>query len=168
MGSEMCIRDRGRPERRQQRPLSLREHTGRRRRRADTEIVRSRRATCVAKRAGDVFSPAAAFRTNRPTCVSTQFQLGFDSVRRSGRHTRTRSVGARKMVFQAGQIEACRPSERAKSRPNSQVRAKKWSQSATQPAERIFFSQSNAAGRTRERNAARRGAHAGGSVRGPV
>ena len=46
---------RGRPERRQQRPGSLREHTGRRRRRADTEIVRSCRATCVAKRAGDVF-----------------------------------------------------------------------------------------------------------------
>ena len=64
---------RGRPERRQQRPGSLREHTGRRRRRADTEIVRSCRATCVAKRAGDVFSSAAAFRTNRPTCVSTQF-----------------------------------------------------------------------------------------------
>ena len=64
---------RGRPERRQQRPGSLREHTGRRRRRADTKIVRSCRATCVAKRAGDVFSSAAAFRTNRPTCVSTQF-----------------------------------------------------------------------------------------------
>ena len=64
---------RGRPERRQQRPGSLREHTGRRPRRADTEIVRSCRATCVAKRAGDVFSSAAAFGTNRPTCVSTQF-----------------------------------------------------------------------------------------------
>ena len=49
------------------------ERTGRRPRRADTKIVRSCRATCLAKRAGDVFSSAAAFRTNRPTCVSTQF-----------------------------------------------------------------------------------------------
>ena len=63
-------------------------------------------------------------------------------------------MGACKTIVRAGQIEARRPSERAKSRPNSQVRAKKRSRSATQPAERIFFSFSNAARASEQPNAA--------------
>ena len=46
------------------------------------------------------------------------------------------------------------PSQQAKSKANGQVRAKKRTRSATQPAERIFFSRSSAVSATEGANAA--------------
>ena len=87
--------------------------------------------------------------------------ISFIGSEAQSQHVRLASTRARRSIektaISTSKIEPGRSKmtpERAKSRPNGQVRAKKRSQSATQPAERIFFSQSNAAGRPRERNAA--------------
>ena len=71
-------------------------------------------------------------------------------------HQRAQARASKKQAFWPRKSSPGAPKRRPsepKSTSDGPVRPEKRVQSASQPAKRIFFSQSNAAGRTRERNA---------------
>ena len=144
-------------------PRALLGRAGARRERSETLRERSRDAlaACWCRRTlteapADRFLTFSACRAEAPMCVLYHSCQCFVDVARFSLERRDATQNLEKQHQNDGKSRPGAPrerSERAKSRSDAPDRPEKRSASARRAVERIFFSQSNAAKRTRERNA---------------